>query len=88
MNAKVEIWITDKPLREQDWLDYGFDSLEHYIEHLASEGDPVNVRKYSYLPLVSFGTFDEKTGAKEVVLTCSTFKDLPKENIEGIIEFK
>lgn len=86
--AQVEIWNYPHPLRQEDWLAAGFDDLEHYVKNLVNEGSADTKRKYSYLPLVSFGSFDPKTGKKNHVLICKDTSELPTKDIEGILEFK
>lgn len=87
--AKVEIWATEAMwLKESDWKRAGFKNLGEYIKVLAEEGDEVAKRRYKNLPLVVFGRFDYRTGEKEIVRMCEEEADLPKEGIEGILEFE
>lgn len=86
-DALAQIWITDNSLKEEDWLVHGYKTLAEYVNGLANEGDSVTIRKYSYLPLCTFGTFNTKTGEKKIVLTCKTEQDLPTVTVKGIVEF-
>lgn len=91
---KLEIWsLPGQPLKEKDWLAQGFTSLADYI-NTEVEGHAGHIKKgcigcmkVQNQPLVSFGTFDLSTGAKEVKMVCEDEKGLPVTDIEGVLEF-
>ncbi len=91
---QLEIWaLPGQPLQEKDWKDYGYKSLEDYVVKLTLDHTGHQKKackyclKYKNLDLVSFGTFDPDTGAKDVKMLCKTVEDLPKETIPDVVIF-
>lgn len=94
MPAQVEIWATPgTPLREADWREAGFTSLKLYLQAIIAghEGhrrnDCLRCEKASILPYATFGTFDPRTGATEVLFQAETIEDLPEESIPNVLIF-
>lgn len=91
---QVEIWaLPGAPLKESDWLNYGYDSLADYVTkekngHKDHRKEACGkCLKLSNEPLVSFGNLDAKTGFKTVKKVCQTVDDLPTEDIDGVLIF-
>lgn len=91
---QIEIWaMPGAPLKETDWLNYGYDSLADYVEkertgHVGHQ--PYACKKCldnSTQPLVSFGNFNPTTGFKIVRKVCQSLDDLPTEDIDGVLIF-
>lgn len=91
--AQVEIWtFPGMPLKEKDWLNEGYNSLEDYVQKLILNHD--NHQKISCKicldlsrePIVSFGSLNNK-GEKEVKMVCKTLQDLPSEDIPDVLIF-
>lgn len=90
--TQLEIWVLPgQPLRQSEWIKQGYASLQDYIEKQI-EGHSAHQKKsckkcldLSRFPLVSFGKLIDDS--KEIVLTCLTEKDLPTEDIAGVLIF-
>ncbi len=88
---QLEIWtLPGQPLKQSEWLKNGYTSLADYVQRQI-EGHSGHQKKVckkceelSRFPLVSFGRL---TDPKEIVLTCETEKDLPTQDIEGVLVF-
>jgi hypothetical protein len=89
VQAQVEIWgIPGAILTQRAWEKMGYNSLVEYVEDLVKEGDPAIIRRFQHLPLVSFGLLNVETGEKSILKLCDTVKDLPTEDLPGVLEFK
>ncbi len=90
---QLEIWVLPgQPLKQSEWLKQGYNSLADYIEKQI-EGHAEHQKKscakcakLSRLPLVAFGMLREEEENK-IVLVCKTEKDLPTQDIEGVLIF-
>jgi hypothetical protein len=80
ISARVQIYsLPNQPLTLSDIKASGYASLGEYVRELESE-IPKDLRpKYANLPLVSFSSFDPKTGEKEVLAVFDDYSDLPSD---------
>jgi len=92
--SQLEIWaLPGQPLKEEDWLKSGFDSLADYVQHELNNHSGhmrkgcIHCDKIKNEPLVSFGTFNPSTGKKVVKMVCNTKEDLPTKSIKNILIF-
>lgn len=85
--ARIQIWATPGlPLRLSEIKTNGMEDLKSYAKMLEREMvDPH--KKYAHLPLASFGSFNPKTGVKQILQICKDYEDLPTKDIPGVLIF-
>lgn len=94
IGPQVQIWaLPGQPLREEQWLKHGYESLEDYVIS-ERDGHTAHLRQacqvcveMSSQSLVSFGSLDPVTGFSTVKMICQTAEDLPTGTIDGVLIF-